>query len=515
MRNGVWTNTVINFNATGAYLEPITLRAEVDGQVRLEGTSRLVLSGNHLVVRGLHFTNGSLGGGNIIEFRGSGNNANYCRLTECAITDYNPADPTTNYKWVSVYGFYNRIDHCSFTGMNHIGVTLTVWLKDLGGQPNATRIDNNIFSDRAQGWDNGFETIRIGTSEFSMQDADSVVESNYFYRCDGEIEIISNKSGGNIYSRNTFEECKGQLTLRHGNDCLVEGNFFLGNGVADTSGVRIIGEDHTVVNNSFEYLRGEDNWAALPMMNGVPDSPLNRYFQVQRALIAFNTFVDCKENFVVGYVSSVGDNTMAPIDCTIANNVVQQGTHEPPLIEYISEPTNMVYEGNIFYGASLGIPQPSGINVLNPYLERADDGLMRPAAYSPVIDAAEGSYTSILSDMDGDARVAGSQDIGADEVTSGSPPFTPVGRDDVGPRWMRPSTLNIRALDISSSTADITFEDTTGLAPSYDLERTDNLETGVWTRVATLIPVAHTSSVFRIADSMTNGPTAFWRVSCD
>lgn len=514
MRNGVWSNTVINLNTSGYYGIEITLRAEVDGQVRLEGASQLKLSGNHLIVRGLHFTNGALPEGEpVIEFR-NGNYANYCRLTECAITDYNPVDPATNYKWVSVYGQWNRIDHCSFTGMNHIGVTLTVWLKGLDGSPNGTRIDNNIFADRAQGWENGFETIRIGTSDYSMQDSNAIVESNYFYRCDGETEIISSKSCGNIFRRNTFEECLGQLTLRHGNDCLVEGNFFLGNGRPDTSGVRVIGEDHVIINNYFENLRGEDNRAALPMMNGVPDSPLNRYFQVQRALIAFNTFVGCKENFVIGRVSSVGDNTMAPIDCTIANNVVKG--NDAPLIEYETEPTNMVYEGNIFYGASLGIPQPDGIEILNPYLELAEDGLMRPAAYSPVIDAAEGSYPSITVDMDGDTRVTGSQDAGADEVTPGPHPFTPIGRDDVGPRWMRTSTLRMLSADVSPYAADITFEDSTGLAPYYELERSDNLTTGDWTVVATYIPVAHNSPEFTVTDPTTNAtPAAFWRVSRD
>ncbi|MDB4644342.1 hypothetical protein OAF59_01590 [bacterium] len=39
-----------------------------------------------------------------------------------------------------------------------------------------------------------------------------------------------------MYRRNTFESCSGQLTLRHGNECIVEGNYFLGNGISGTSG---------------------------------------------------------------------------------------------------------------------------------------------------------------------------------------------------------------------------------------------------------------------------------------
>ncbi len=185
MCNGTWTDVVIDFDTDGLPGQPITLRAEVDGQVRLEGASKLMIAGDDLVVQGLFFTNGSIpGGGHVIEFRGGSSDlANRSRLTECAIVGYNPADPTTNYKWVSVYGRSNRVDHCHFSGMNHIGVTLTVWPDD-GGPPNQTRIDGNYFGDRPEGTGNGFETIRIGTSGVSDQDSLALVESNLFPEMD-------------------------------------------------------------------------------------------------------------------------------------------------------------------------------------------------------------------------------------------------------------------------------------------------------------------------------------------
>jgi poly(beta-D-mannuronate) lyase len=444
MSTGVWNNVSIDFDADGLPGQPITLRAQVDGKVTLEGSSKLQIAGDYLVVRGLHFTNGSISSGHVIEFRNgtsSSDYANNSRLTECAITDYNPTDPTTNYKWVSVYGFSNRVDHCAFTGMNHIGVTLTVWLLNLNEQANRTRIDNNLFANRAEGDGNEYETIRIGTSTRSLWDSEAIVESNYFFRCDGEIEIISNKSCKNIYRRNTFEDCKGQLTLRHGNACLVEGNFFFGNGNTSASGVRIIGEDHVVVNNYFENLRGTSWSAALAMMNGIPDSPLNKYFQVKRAVVAFNTFYGCADNFVIGIASGDGSTTLPPQDCVIANNVVQGS--DAPLIEYRNTPINMQYEGNIFYGASLGITKPAGIAIMDPLLSLSADGLMRPATTSPVIDSAVGSDSEVLADMDGDLRVPGTQDIGADEVTAGPVPRAPAGKDNVGPRWMRPGCIAI------------------------------------------------------------------------
>ena len=89
---------------------------------------------------------------------------------------------------------------------------------------------------------NGGETIRIGTSANSMESSRTIVENNTFKNCDGEIEIISNKSANNIFRNNLFLESKGSLTLRHGNNTLVEGNVFLGNNVSKTGGIRVINE---------------------------------------------------------------------------------------------------------------------------------------------------------------------------------------------------------------------------------------------------------------------------------
>src|SRR5438876_7357684 len=75
---------------------------------------------------------------------------------------------------------------------------------------------------------NGGETMRVGYSWQSMSNSCTAVAHNLFDRCDGELEIISNKSCENTYRYNTFLDCAGMFTLRHGNRCLVEGNLFLG-----------------------------------------------------------------------------------------------------------------------------------------------------------------------------------------------------------------------------------------------------------------------------------------------
>ena len=318
MADGTWKDADIVFAARGKADKPITLRAQTPGKVVLTGQSRLHIAGSHLVVDGLWFKDGFVKSGSIVEFRGNSKTlANQCRLTHCAITDYNPPDRKTDFKWCSLYGQSNRVDHCYFAGKTHAGTTLVVWV---GNQPDHHHIDHNHFGPRPPLGANGGETIRVGTSEVSMNVSRTTVEDNLFEHCNGEVEIVSNKSCENVYRHNTFRECAGALTLRHGNRCEVSGNVFIGNGKKNTGGVRIIGEDHRVAGNRFFDLAGKDTRATLCLMNGIPDSPLHGYFQVKRVLITSNTLVRCAQNIVVGYP---GENaTLPPVDCVITNNVI-------------------------------------------------------------------------------------------------------------------------------------------------------------------------------------------------
>ncbi|MFH0992478.1 MAG: chondroitinase-B domain-containing protein [bacterium] len=253
---------------------------------------------------------------------------------------------------------------------------------------------------------------------------------NYFEECNGEIETVSNKSCGNVYRNNTFVSCQGTLTLRHGNRCTVEGNFFFGNKVPNSGGIRIIGEDHKVYNNYITGTVGNSLKSALTLMNGVPNSPLDRYYQVKRAIVVFNTLVDNKYPINLGGGRS-SELSLQPLDCVIANNVVYSSTN--PLITLTDTPINLTWEGNIFNGATLGIsPQPAGISMVDPKIVKGSDGLWRPQLSSPVINAAKGSYPFVLNDMDGQARVD-SLDIGADELSNASMTRRPLTPKDVGP----------------------------------------------------------------------------------
>ncbi|MDD2798593.1 MAG: polysaccharide lyase 6 family protein [Bacteroidales bacterium] len=326
MKNGTWTNQTITLKAVGTASQPVVLQAETAGSVILSGTSKIGFSGKYLIISGLFFKNGTLSGSEVISFRSSSSEfAENCRLTNTTIVDYNPSDNTVDSKWVSLYGKNNTVDHCSFENKTNSGTLMVVWLQS--GVIPAHIIDQNYFGYRNSNLDangaelNGQEIIRVGDSSTSMQIANVTVTNNFFEHCNGEIEVISNKSCGNYYSNNLFFECKGMLTLRHGNGCTVDGNYFFGNGISSTGGVRIIGENHKVYNNYFDNLRGTDYRAALCIVRGKENSAPSEYFQVKNALVAFNTFVNCSQAFKINYNSS-SLLTMPPIGTTIAHNHV-------------------------------------------------------------------------------------------------------------------------------------------------------------------------------------------------
>ena len=428
MTNGIWNNVKIVFEGTGILNNPILLRVQTRDQVIISGSSNLKIGGSYLIVDGLIFKNGYNPSGDVVEFRKSdGTASNNCRLTNTSIIDFSIPDSLTDNKWISLYGQYNRVDHCYIKGKSNSGTTLVVWLSD---QPNYHRIDHNYFGYRPVLGFNGGETIRVGTSEWSQYDSFSTVEYNYFEQCDGEIEIISSKSCGNIYRYNTFYKCAGTLTLRHGNRCTVEGNFFLQGNEDNSGGIRIIGEDHKVFNNYLENTAGSSLKTAITIMDGIPNSPLNGYWQVKRAVVAFNTIVNCRYSLNIGAGYSSSQN-MPPLDCVFADNLIFSTA--APLITYNDAPVNMTYEGNIFYGATLGITKPAGITIVDPRMKLSTGELWRPDSLtSPVINAAVGDFPFDTLDMDGQPRI-GLKDIGADEISSAPVKLRPLTSADVGP----------------------------------------------------------------------------------
>lgn len=403
MANGIWHDADLVFDADGAKGDSIIVRAEIPGEVILTGQSSLRIGGQYLKVEGLWFHRGALDRGHVIAFR-TNRAARHSRITNCAVTEFNPDNWLLQYKWVSLYGTHNRVDHCHFAGKTHDGATLVVWLEDPpADEPNYHRIDHNHFGYRPELGKNGGETIRIGTSSRSMQDSYTVVEHNLFERTDGEHEIISNKSGHNTYRHNTFLEAQGALTLRHGNHAIIRENWFLGRGKPGTGGIRVIGEDHLVTHNYFSELEGDSSRASLSVMNGIPNSPLNRYFQVKRPIITHNTFVGTRVSILFG-LGADGEKTLLPEDVLFGHNVIITESDRSVVTAYVSA-DDVAWSENVFYGTQLGIQPPEGIRWENPTLISGPHGMQYPSPEGPA--SGKGA----------------------------SPTYPPLSPSDVGPSW--------------------------------------------------------------------------------
>ncbi|MBW0178504.1 MAG: TonB-dependent receptor [Sediminibacterium sp.] len=323
--NRVWTDAQIELKFSGTEALPIRVLPQTTGQVIFSGTSMLKISGSFIIVDGFVFKD--INNRNaIIQFRTDKNNlANNCRVTNSVIDNCNPADRLSESNWIILYGRNNRFDHNTIINKKNLGTTLTVELNNTLNQNNHHSIDHNYFGPRDKGGSNGAEIIRIGNSTFSRTSSQTIIEENYFDRCNGEVEIISVKSCDNILRRNTFFECEGGLVLRHGNRNTVEENYFIGNNKIHTGGVRIINAGHTIKNNFFYQLAGERFRSALTVLNGVPNSPINRYDKVKDVTIQNNTFLECRN--VELCAGKDFERTAVPENVVFSNNTfINQST---------------------------------------------------------------------------------------------------------------------------------------------------------------------------------------------
>lgn len=342
MAAGIWMNTKLVFENNGTAQNPIVISAEVAGKTILTGNSAIKFAGDYLVIEGLWITNGFADNA-VVEFRKSDKTlANFCRLTNCAIDNYSKPDRFNSDNWIIFWGKHNRIDHCTIGDKLNCGTTLIINLNDERDQQNFHSIDSNHFYKHSPLGSNGGETIRVGVSRYSLTASNTIIEHNYFEQCSGEVEIISVKSCYNKVKENTFFECEGGLVLRHGNHNELSGNLFIGNNKSHTGGIRVINPNHTITNNLMLNCTGTRFRSALGVLNGVPNSQLNRYYQVKDTRIENNSFINCGS--IVFGAGKDNERKAAPVNVTFSNNFIF--THSPDIYEDLNKDGGIIYQSN-------------------------------------------------------------------------------------------------------------------------------------------------------------------------
>jgi len=345
LENGRYRNVNIYLNKSGTEQNPIIISAKNPGMVTIEGESSIEIEANHVIVANLIMTNGSPSiDRGVIVFKG-----NHLRLTNCKIDDFDLSNE--DYKWVSLTGQYHEIDRNVFDHKSTGGSLLTIWRDDTS--PQFHHIYNNEFKNyRDGGGLNGYETIRVGTSNNSQSDSYVIIEGNLFENVDGEIEIISIKSGRNIVKGNTFVESMGMVTSRHGKNNMIIDNVFLAKDLKDSGGIRLYDGGHIVRNNYIEKVNTTSNTRGGIVVhsgNSVPGgiTVLNSQWTAYNVLIENNTFIDSIQSILF-----CGKYNFPAQDVIIRNNHLEARSGEAAL-RFDKQPINATFENNFFYASTL------------------------------------------------------------------------------------------------------------------------------------------------------------------
>jgi poly(beta-D-mannuronate) lyase len=360
-----------------------------------------------------------------------------CRVTRCTFK----VGGSAKNQWLCLTDACdsNRIDHNEFgpnsvTGSRYVfpsgnatipGVTppsdRTSWADGNGPiNPNISRntqIDHNYFHDQG-----GAETIVTGgmgvTGDY--QNTNTIIEYNLFTNCDGDSEVISNKSSSNIIRYNTFRTCAGMISIRSGNSCSVYGNFLLGGGKTGSGGVEACEMDHVIYNNYIENTT--TNYPIMLQGGDAYSSSSFAHAQVVNAIVVNNTVVNPgTDGVLLGHT-----HPLPPKNCVFANNIIFGGSGK----KYAEESgATITRSNNIIFPTSAGL---SGFTVIDPKFTTVN-GVQKLSSSSPAIDAGDNTYTPLVEDdMDGQPRDA-HIDIGADEFSSAPSIRHALTTADVGP----------------------------------------------------------------------------------
>ena len=445
LANGVWQDVQINFYGQGTEVAPITLRAETPGEVIIQGESDLKLGGEFLVVEGLYFTDGASPSQSVIQFFINKDTlANSCRVTHCVIQDFNKAQRNMQDIWVVFKGRYNQLDHCYLAGKSNRGPTIRVDLEGNQSIKNYHQIKNNHFGPRPPKGGPSAETIQIGNSGTSMAPSHTKVESNLFDRCNGEVEVISSKTNFNEFRNNVFYKSEGSLVTRHGNYCIVDGNYFIGDEKSPhVGGVRLIGTGHWITNNYFYQLRGEIFRGPLAVMNGIRRPAINRYIQVTDVVVAYNTWVNCTSPWQFGVGSNVDQKDVlpaseirseTPIRTLVANNIIYNDEgDEIPILRYDSI-DGIDFQSNVINNQGVAFRGVKGLEEKDFSLSELEENVLVPSTDLTDVEVYAGfEFDQITSDLLGNSRKENNS-IGATNGTSGEKPNI-IDLSQYGPDW--------------------------------------------------------------------------------
>lgn len=300
IKNGNYTDWMLEIANQGTKAKPILIKAETAGKVIFSGEvdqTIFKITGDFIVLDGLTFKNCNLNKTNgktgvLVEFKNTKN----CRLTACSFITNKVNAQFMPLVIVSGDGLNNQIDHCTFSGnIDNQDVQVKITKENC---PLYTLVTANLFTAKNKvSWSNGNggECVQIGQDPVLLGniEAKSIVSDNRFINCDGENEVISNKSSNNSYLKNYFKDNDGELVMRGGHDCLIEGNIFEGG----TGGIRINGTGHQIINNKIDHIK-----TAIRLMYGMAKgkNEVGFYIAASNCTIKGNQIANATTGILIG-----------------------------------------------------------------------------------------------------------------------------------------------------------------------------------------------------------------------
>ncbi|WP_430813959.1 chondroitinase-B domain-containing protein [Carboxylicivirga sp. RSCT41] len=462
MKNGVWKDLIIKISTAGTKDAPVLLKAQTPGEVFIEGVSCIKLGGSYIHVEGLFFRNGYTPSNAVIDFKINQDHlASYCRVSNCVIKDFNQMSRDRKDHWVEFWGRHNQLDHCYLSGKSNEGPTIRVDIKGNRSINNYHQIIHNYFGPRPRKGGPKAETIQLGDSFSSMSPSYTTVAHNLFDRCNGEVEIISSKTNYNEFRNNVFYKSEGSLVTRHGNYCIIDGNYFIGDDESENiGGIRIINTGHKVTNNYFYNLKGKSFRSPLAVMNGIPKSPLNRYNQVTDVVVAYNTWVDCASPWQFGVGTNISQREVLPkseirsarpLRTLVANNIIYNKVGDAaPVIEH-DKADGVLFKSNVINNQGVEFEKRDGLVASSIEMMPGGENIFVPVSQPTEVEAYMGfEFEHLNKDISGQKRNP-MEAIGAIAgQLKGS--IDILDKSKYGPDWFETETETVEANKIETNT---------------------------------------------------------------
>jgi poly(beta-D-mannuronate) lyase len=422
----------------GTARNPIIVTAEDVGKVTLKGSTGYKFENcEYFTWYGFNHMHEASTDDNI-SFKGGSNN----RFARCEVKLNDRGSKTKGERkthWLQISNCKAmKVDHCFFHQKPSEGQFCNVSFAEDNEPGKGPLFEYNYFQHQDYNkivgedkvGDAGGEGIQMGNSAHARRFYRAIVRYNCFEECNGDGELVTNKSCGNLYYNNTFTDCNASLTLRHGHSTAVLANYF------KNCGLRILGANNLIANNHFTDNSRSGNRRPLVIHNGKEDGG---YERVVNNHIILNTFANGSGRAKEIVVWGSGDGSGEPSDNKFKGNIITARNGKLfELGEGVTASGNEISDNVrwIADSADDGDLTEEMATRTDPLLTRdPNDGIYRLQSSSPARNKFTGKPFSSLTSVDIDGEDRGpNTDAGCDQFSTASTrPKKRITPEDVGP----------------------------------------------------------------------------------